>query len=48
MRVQTQSWGMPNVFNVGNVVKQLIWTRVTVGGPGVRPHRAVSTQLILD
>lgn len=28
MRVQAQSWVLPNVFNVGNVVKQLIWTRM--------------------
>ena len=26
--VQSQSWVLPNVFSVGNVVKQLIWTRV--------------------
>src|SRR5450759_1666887 len=31
MRVPAQSRAMPNVFNAGNVVKQLIWTRV-------RPH----------
>jgi hypothetical protein len=29
MRVLAQSWILPNVFNVGNVVKQLIWTRMT-------------------
>src|SRR5450759_4274012 len=28
MRVPAQSRAMPNVFNAGNVVKQLIWTRV--------------------
>src|ERR1039457_3930396 len=28
MRVRAQSRAMPNVFNVGNVVKHLIWTRV--------------------
>ena len=28
MRVQGQSRAMPNVFNVGNVVKRLIWTRM--------------------
>ncbi len=31
MRVQAQSRAMPNVFNVGNVVKRLIWTRMSVG-----------------
>src|ERR1035437_2659562 len=30
MRVPAQSRAMPNVFNAGNVVKQLIWTRVTL------------------
>jgi hypothetical protein len=29
MRVLAQSWILPNVFNVGNVVKQLIWTRMS-------------------
>ena len=28
MRVQAQSRIIPNVFNVGNVVKRLIWTRM--------------------
>ncbi len=28
MRVQAQSRFIPNVFNVGNVVKRLIWTRM--------------------
>src|SRR5450759_842553 len=28
MRVPAQSRAMPHVFNAGNVVKQLIWTRV--------------------
>ena len=28
--VQAQSWVTPNVLNVGNVVKQLIWTRVKI------------------
>jgi hypothetical protein len=32
MRVLAQSWILPNVFNVGNVVKQLIWTRMTKDG----------------
>ncbi len=27
-RVQAQSWVIPNVFNVGNVAKRLIWTRM--------------------
>src|SRR5450759_3384447 len=31
MRVPAQSRAMPNVFNAGNVVKQLIWTRVITG-----------------
>ncbi len=29
MRVQSQSRVMPNVFKVGNVVKRLIWTRMS-------------------
>src|ERR1035437_8368995 len=29
MRVPAQSRAMPNVFNAGNVVKQLIWRRVS-------------------
>jgi hypothetical protein len=28
IRVQAQSRTLPNVFNVGNVVKRLIWTRM--------------------
>lgn len=28
MRVRAQNRAMPNVLNMGNVVKQLIWTRV--------------------
>src|ERR1700691_5026132 len=28
MHVQAQSWVLPNVFDVGNAVKQLIWTRM--------------------
>jgi hypothetical protein len=37
MRAQAQSWVMPNVFNVGNVAKRLIWTRMilmTLAGAG--------------
>src|SRR5450759_1383039 len=37
MRVPAQSRAMPNVFNAGNVVKQLIWTRVTLGS---RPNES--------
>jgi hypothetical protein len=29
MHVQAQSWVLPNVFDVGNAVKQLTWTRMT-------------------
>jgi hypothetical protein len=28
MHVQAQSWVLPNVFDVGNAVKQLTWTRM--------------------
>src|ERR1022692_3283747 len=31
MHIQAQSWAMPNDFNVGNAVKQLIWTGVSAG-----------------
>jgi hypothetical protein len=33
MRAQAQSWVMPNVFNVGNVAKRLIWTRMMENEP---------------
>jgi hypothetical protein len=32
-RAQAQSWVMPNVFNVGNVAKRLIWTRMIGDSP---------------
>ena len=30
MHVQAQSWVLPNVFDVGNAVKQLTWTRMNL------------------
>jgi hypothetical protein len=37
MRVQAQSRALPNVFNVENVVKRLIWTRMTSDEADKRP-----------
>jgi hypothetical protein len=37
MHVQAQSWVLPNVFDVGNAVKQLTWTRM------MRQHFVVSS-----
>src|SRR5450759_517593 len=35
MRVPAQSRAMPNVLNAGNLIKQLIWTRVTRNGVAI-------------